>query len=215
MPYLKTPADISASTGLKNGNNVPTGNDPVFVAMLLGATAKVERLLGTDLSLSGHEDIFVLDSRFIHNMMTFRLTAGFVDPASVTITNPFGESLNSDEFILNAEIGLVIIDRPYAGKYKVRYTAGFEVDADTMAFKGLPDWLSSLADQAAIAWHREVSVAPRVAERTSHESLLTSIYRSLAGSVYGKYDRPRDCVNWPYGTSMFAPTLPAPAAPAA
>jgi hypothetical protein len=199
MPFLKSPADVAAAIGASSGGRAPTGNDPTFIAMLHDSTARIENILNTPLELSGHEDTFMLDSRVPRKYEILRLAAGFVDPASVTVINPFGEPANSGDYTVNFELGSVILDAPAQGRWVIRYNAGFANDGnDPAIFIDTPDWLRSLVDRVAVGWFRTVSLNPKISENVSYVALMSSVYRGIAGAVYPRYDRPRSPAIFPH-----------------
>lgn len=200
MPYLKSAHDAAAALGVSSGGNQPYTNDVRFTAMLAGSTAQIERLLGTPLAQAGYRDTFVIDSRFVRNTEELRLAAGFVDPASVVVTNPYGETLNSDQYAVRAELGVVVLTAPRGGKYTVQYNAGFAVGADDI-FVDTPDWLKSLVDQACTIWLRSIGT-PRAIEGLSYGQHMSVVYKQVAGSVYGRYQRPRPPAHYPLAVEV-------------
>lgn len=206
MGYLKSASEVALACGITSGGSSAVQSDPKFLAMLAGSTARISRMLETPLDRAGYTDTFELDSRFIRKNELFRLTAGFVDPASIVVMNSYGDQLNSDEYALSADKGVVTVFRPRGGRYTVRYNAGFISDnAPVPILQGTPEWLRSLADQAGLLWLRIMSMNPKASENVSFGDTMNVVYRELAGAAQNTYERPRFPAIWPLASSTGAP----------
>lgn len=204
MPHLKSAADVSAAIGALTGGRTPSFDNERFKAMLDGTTAQLERLLGTVLQQASYTDTFRVDTRYVRKIEELRLSAGFVDRASVVVTNAFGEPFNSDKIGMNAELGVVRVEGAEGGLIRVAYTAGFAVEDGL--FVGTPDWLRSLVDQACTIWMRTIGT-PAAIENLSYGQHMSMIYKQLVGSVHGRYLRPRFPANFPFDSESL-PVVP-------
>lgn len=206
MAYLKSASDIAAAIGATVGGSSSVHNDPKFHAMLAGSTARICRMLGTPLLYAGYVDTFLLPQRFTRNTEKLRLTAGFVNPVGLVVTAPNGNPVNSVDFLLDSRLGVITLLRPVEGRYSVRYNAGFQTDNDDPdLFANTPEWLQSIAIQAALIWFRTVALNPKASENVSYSQMMNVVYRELAASVYGTYDRPRSPARFPEGYTESEP----------
>lgn len=205
MGHLKSASAILQAIGATAGGSSSVHNDPKFLAMLAGSTARISRMLETPLDRAGYSDIFVLDNRFSRKITQLRLAAGFVDPSGLRVIDPSGNTLNSYEYFLDSRLGVVTLQRPDTGHYKVVYNAGFASDGgDPPLLLDTPEWLQSIADQAALAWFRTITTTPKVGDNISYEGVMRNLYRDLAGTVYGTYCRPRSPAQFPIHTDISA-----------
>lgn len=206
MPYLKTPRDVAVNIGATTGSN-QSPTDSKFIAMLDDVHAHIENSLNVpSLALAGYTDKFDLDARFIHNCETFRLKAGFVDPASLVVTDPSGDPVTSDRITLDAELGVFMLDQPRNGRYTVQYNAGFAAaEGDVSVYVGTPSWLRALVERPAVEWFRTVSFTAKAQENVSFEQTMAPIYRGISSTIYGRYQRPRARVLFPVVSVASAP----------
>ena len=197
MAILRDPEEVAQRIGLNVNGKSPAPNEPKFRAMLENATTRIRNALSTPLELANRVDFFELGADLRRNNETFRLGAGFVQPGTVVVTDPYGNPVNSERFRVNYELGTVTVTRPCQGEWKVAYTSGFAATAaDPAIYQEVPDWIVELVDMAALAWVR-IMFADKVPDSVSYNALMNAIYRDLASRVYSRYDRPRSPAHFP------------------
>lgn len=203
MGYIKSASAVAQANGVTAGGSSSVDNQPKFLAMLAGSTARIARMLETPLDRAGYLDVFELHARFVQKNEQFRLTAGFVVPDSVEITDPSGRPLNSDEYGLRADVGVVTVFSPLHGRYKVQYNAGFvSNDEQHPILQDTPEWMHALADQAGLLWLRHSTMNPTASENVSFGDVMNMVYRELSGSARGHYERPRSPAHWPLTSTV-------------
>jgi hypothetical protein len=198
MTYLKSPAELAASIGANSGGASPAPNDPRFISMLDSCMAKIEAVCETQLARASYIDQFRVSAEYHRNTVMFRTKAAFIDPATLVVTDPSGNTVNSDNYSVDKDKGTVLLDYPASGTYTIAYEAGFYLAGSVL--QGTPRALRALLDVFALHYQR--SFRATVSDKVPLHELLQPVYREIAALAYGRFQRPRTCLLEPARSTM-------------
>ena len=131
--------------------------------------------------------------------VTFRLSGGFLvdSDANLRLVDSTGADVDKEVagVDVDEELGVVTASL-YPGRYSIVYTQGFEVD-DEDTYKGLPDFLKSIAKAALLSHYRITSMASSTPENVSYGELHAATLREMWAKVSKRYVKPRAMVEFP------------------
>lgn len=193
---------VSASCGGRD-----SGESRDMVSVLRRVTPRVEEALNVATLTRGvyTDSFFLPGSGSRDDRAGLRLSNGFVVPDSVTVIDPNGNPVSSDvmsEDEIDYRYGVIHISQWMRGRYKVRYTSGFEpadlpasppdwMTPDDRVLKDVPDWIEALVANFAVLWFRTARISPKVNEKISYGQVDAAIRKEITARLYPRYQRPR------------------------
>lgn len=193
--YLISTAEINAALNRANCNGNDGEGESAAGALLMALTRVEEALEVDSLARASYTDIFeVLDVHERSHTFEVRLVNGFLVPdAAITLVAIDGANDPTDPITPYKVIhdkGMVTYKGLRAGRYRISYTSGFEVDDKNVAID-VPQWLKNLCITMVLHWYRIGVLAPMTGKNTSYRAMIEGAIREIFTRRGARWDRPR------------------------
>lgn len=205
MAYLIDPAKVALAIGARCAGNITSDNEQMLqlLDMLL---PRIEDAMNVGYLTYGEStDTFALELPRTGNVKrkaVLRLTNGYVDAATVVITDPNGDPVT--DYKLGTILGTVELPSTWlAGEYTVVHSAGFHLPdplpevPDPAILTGVPAWIEGLVTVLAVSWFRSLAIAPKAPLGFRFGELMAPLRQEIYTRIYSRYQRPRQDVLFP------------------
>ena len=213
MFYLIDPIVAATAIGARCGS-APDPADEGLLNILSLLTPRVEDAMNVASLVYGETtDAFSLNRLLVNSRtasnapVELRLANGYLDAAvPVVVTGPDGVEVDPTTYKVDRRYGMVSLTKFDIGEYSVVYTAGFHpvpVDPENpdapRVLQNTPDWIKGLVVTMLILWYRTMVMAPKAPQGFRFDAIIQPILRDLAQRVVGRYNRPRQLVEFDEG----------------